>query len=225
MAVKQKELLRLDAGTVMSALMELQFSTPNRVDELLTELGPLFDSVYAEIIGVLTISGQPDNAAIDFVQAAHRLRRDANIKRAMQGIVNSYPERLGRKVFAMQSRIYRETLKGIAKVWNANTPKGVEVEYKAVGSDLESIRRMPVDGLTVKEWAEISGAQLASRMLAILTLRRAKERGGFEAGYRLAVKRIKQAIETQKKDVLQVAATAVNMASQRAFEQESELFA
>lgn len=223
MAVMEKQ-LTLDAGAATMALMGIQFSTPARASELVGELDALYDSLYVETIGTLTVAEQPHKGPVNVATAAWRIRRDRVIAARLGRILTQYPARLTRKVQAMQDRMYRETVRNIAKIWNAYTAAGVTIKGKATAADLDSIHASPVNGLLVNEWAKLSGAALRGKVLAALTMRRAREKGGVEAGHLRAVKRIKLAIEQQKKDMAQVAEHAVNAASAVAFEQESGLF-
>jgi len=213
---------QLDAGAVQNELMLAQFAAPKRVRQLVGELDALYASLYAEILGVV-MAMEPAETD-EFVRVVSSLRRDVKITALLKQIVHNYPDRFVRKVQAMQLRICKETMRWIAGVWNTHTPQGITVTHKLTGKDASELRRLPVEGLMLKEWAALSAKQLESRVLAAITLRRAREKGQYEAGLRFAKKRIRLAVDKQRREMDVIAETAVNMASQWAFDQEAGLF-
>lgn len=208
------------------ALLESHAALPERSKELVAELDPIFGDGLNQLLGSLMNrldAIRTDGKGETPLRLVRKLRKDGQYKKELNRILLYLAIRLEKRIRAMQSRAYKEALRAITRIWNTNTPKGVKVESEVKRGDLERIQGMPLNGLMLREWIDQHMNYIFTRVLAVSTLFVVRETGD-EDGKRILGKRLKGAVDRAASELKAVAAQAINLANNLAYEDENNLF-
>ena len=220
---------QLNQRQVIKSLTDEINKTPERINQMNSELTALIKTFEMQINGIyhtaVADNAQPGGYFQDQIaQRTRSIRNSPKFKQLFKLTTETLKNALTRKINTMQTRLYRESLRAITRVWNDATPKGLQFKSTISNGELETIHSGPVGGFTVDEWMEQFTRELNGTMTKTATRSISGEEGKTSGGVATMNKSISRAFKKLTHDVTTTAVHAMNIAIQAAFEQESELF-
>ena len=154
---------------------------------------------------------------------AQALRRDFVFRRDIKDLILRYVQRCENKIYTMQRRMYKETLKALTKIWNDNTPTGVSFAQQITKEEIRRLKRVILNGLKLNEWMDSIYRNLHKRIIGAITKRYASDTGDM-FGKSLMAKSIRAAFTDSQSEIKALAIMAISKANAFGCDSERELF-
>ena len=214
-----------DFKEIVSQLATDQNNLQKRTKQLVAELDNISNSAEVGAYGAFTDAIERYNqpSILEIVSVTENIRSDKRFIGFISSMTNQLSTKSVNKIGQMQTRIFSEVHKSIAKAWNQNTADGFEVVININNSERKNLKSNPVDGLTVREWLQQFSGVLYNTLLKLATKQITNETGDSN-GRLLLKKQIANAFATFEKSAKRIAEFAVIKASSIAYENGSAVF-
>ena len=215
---------KIDYQTIIKQLMSSLDTVPERIQKSVADLQDIFDDAYTMVLGsVAFLADRTKRTGEDTTEAMRRVRQNKGLKEAAVRVVESTRERTTRFIYMAEAKMYRDSMRQIAQIWNSQTPDGLKFVAKIDESEIKNLKNIVIEGLTVEEWMDRYFSELSSKLKARITKYVSGETG-IQTGKRLFLKNVRGMLDKTYNQVLQIAIQAVSLANREAFEQENTLF-
>jgi len=227
-----KSIVKLDQKQIQHELLTYLNDFAVQVEPMLKPFDELMDMQQPTITGVIMdrLEGLEGNQGVDgetvselVAGKAKGLRRNKKLKAQLNQVLANYTEQVLRIIRSMQAKTYRDGQKQIAKIWNRNTPDGLDLKVKVSAKELKTVYEYPLNGDQVSGWIDDFVAVLQRKLYRAMSLRVAPE-SGLQDGRKLLRKKLTNAINEAANNLRELAMMAVNQANALAYEAEALAF-
>ena len=227
-----KSIVKLDQKQIQQELLAYLNDFAAQVEPMLKPFDELMAMQQPTITGVIMdrLEGLQGNQDVDgetvselVAGKAKGLRRNKKLKAQLNQVLANYTEQVLRIIRSMQAKAYRDGQKQIAKIWNRNTPDGLDLKVKVSAKELKTVYEYPLNGDQASGWIDDFVAVLQRKLYRAMSLRVAPE-SGLQDGRNLLRKKLANAINEAAKNLRELAMMAVNQANALAYEAEALAF-
>jgi len=220
----------IDQAKILEAQMSRHQLLPARSNVLVERLNNIFDDTETLLVAKVmnAVHSRIEKSTQGTILAEDisnlmAIRRDPKFKQSITRISNSFSLKVKRRINDIQTKVYKDTMTDIAKIWNENTPESLKFTVDTQKKELKTIHRAIFDGYTIHEHVDIIVKELEFKVIGASTAASIGVTGESE-GLNNLRKRVRYIFGKTRKRVENIAKLAVNQANAEAYESERLLF-